>query len=50
MPFGLTNAPFVFQRHLNNIVSEKIDRGVVVYIDHILIYTQTQEEHIELVR
>jgi len=48
--FGLTNAPSVFQRHLNNILSEKIDRGVVVYIDDILIYTQTEEEHIELMR
>jgi len=50
MPFGLTNAPSVFQRHLNNILSEKIDRGVVIYIDDILIYTQTEEEHVELVR
>jgi len=49
MPFGLTNAPSVFQRHLNNILSEKIDRGMVVYIDDILIYTQTEEEHVELV-
>jgi len=50
MPFGLTNAPSVFQRYLNNILSEKIDRGVVVYIDDILIYTQTEEEHVELMR
>jgi len=50
MPFGLTNAPSVFQRHLNNILTEKIDRGVVVYIDDILIYTKTEKEHIELVR
>ena len=38
MPFGLTNAP------------SKIDRGVVVYSDDILIYSKTEEEHIELVR
>jgi len=50
MPFGLTSAPSVFQRHLNNILAEKIDRGVVVYIDDILIYSKTEEEHIELVR
>jgi len=49
IPFGLTNAPSLFQTHLNNILSEKIDRGVVVYIGDILIYTQTEEEHIELV-
>ena len=50
MPWGLTNALSVFQRHLNNILSEKIDRGVIVYIDDILIYTETEEQHIELVR
>jgi len=49
MPFGLTNAPSVFQRHLNNILNEKIDRGVVVYIDDMLIYTEAEQEHIELV-
>jgi len=50
MPFGFTNAPSVFQRHLNNILVEKIDRGIVVYIDNILIYSNTEEEHIELFR
>jgi len=50
MAFGLTNAPSVFQQHLNNILAEKIDRGVVVYMDDILIYSKTEEEHIKLVR
>jgi len=50
MPLGLTNAPSVFQRHLKNILAEKIARGVVVYIDDIIIYSNTEEEHIELVR
>ena len=49
IPFGLINAPSVFQRHLNNILTEKIDREVVVYIDDILKDSKTQEEHIELV-
>jgi len=34
----------------NNILAEKIDRGVVMYIDDILIYSKTEEEHIELIR
>jgi len=50
MPFGLTNAPSVFQRHLKNILAEKIVRGVVRYMDDILIYSKTEEEHIEPVR
>jgi len=48
MLFGLTNAPSIFQRYLNNILSEKIDPSVVIYIDDILIYTQTEEKHVEL--
>jgi len=50
MPLGLTNALSVFQRHLNNILAEKIDGGVDMYIDDILIYSKREEEHIELVR
>ena len=50
LPFGLTNAPSVFQRRVNNILAEKIDRGVVMYIDNLLIYSETEEEDIELVR
>jgi len=50
IPFGLTNTLSVFQQHQNNILAEKINPGVVVYIDDILIYFKTEEEHIELVR
>jgi len=48
MPFGLTNAPSVFERYINTILYEKIDHSIVIYIDNILIYTQTEEEHVEL--
>ena len=50
MSFALTNAPSVFKLHLNNILAQKIDRGVVVYIDDILMYSETEEKNIELVR
>ena len=49
MPFGMTNAPSVFQRFMNGILSEYLDKGVIVYIDDILIYTETEEEHTRLV-
>jgi len=46
MPFGLTNIASVFQQHLNNILTVKIEQAVVSYIDDILIYSNTEQEHI----
>lgn len=50
MPFGLANAPATFQNMMTEILRDLIDQGVVVYIDDILIYSTTEEEHELLVR
>ncbi|KAH0604053.1 uncharacterized protein H6S33_007084 [Morchella sextelata] len=50
MPFGLTNAPASFQVMVNTIFKDLLDQGVVVYLDDILIYSKTREEHTTLVR
>jgi hypothetical protein len=50
MPFGLCNAPASFQAMINEVLRELLDEGVIVYIDDILIYSVTEEEHIVLVR
>src|SRR5690606_30819430 len=50
MPFGLTNAPATFQAFINDVLREYLDHFVVVYLDDILIYSKTKEEHIEHVR
>src|SRR5436309_3377949 len=46
MPFGLTNAPATFQTLINSIL-RYIDKFVLVYLDDILVYSNSDEEHLE---
>ena len=49
MPFGLCNAPASFQAMINQVLRELLDEGVIVYINDILINSESEEEHIRLV-
>lgn len=47
IPFGLSNAPSAFQTVMNNVFRDMLDKFVMIYLDDILIYSRSAEEHME---
>ena len=47
MHFRITNAPVIFMCLMNNVMHKYLDKFLVIFIDDILIYSKSEEEHKE---
>ena len=50
MLFGLTNTPATCQVLINNIIRAHLDQTAITYLDNILVYSNTQQEHTKHVK
>lgn len=49
MPFDLKNAPAIFQRLMSDILREFINKNCVVYLDDVLIFSTSLQEHLKTI-
>ena len=48
LPMGLTNARATFMQVMNNLFTDLLDCGVIVFLDDILVYSHTRDKHVQL--
>ena len=50
MPFGMCNSPAVWQRHINAVLAQCLGKFAMVYLDDIVVYSNSQQEHTTHIR
>jgi len=50
MQFGLINALAIFQKQINSVLGEHLNKFVIVYLNDIIIYLESKEEHREHIK
>ena len=50
MQFGLMNTPAIFQKRINSVLGEHLDEFIIVYLDNIIIYSNSEEEHFQYIK
>ena len=50
MQFGLINVPAIFQKRINSVLGEYLDKFIITYLDNIIIYFNSKEEHFKYIK
>ena len=50
MQFGLINTLVIFQKKINSVLGEHIDEFIIAYLNNIIIYSNSKEEHFQYVK
>jgi len=50
MQFGLINILVIFQKRINSVLGEHLDEFIIVYLNNIIIYLKSKEEHKEHIK
>ena len=50
MQFRLINVPAIFQKRINSVLGEHLDEFIIVYLNNIIIYFNSEEEHFKYIK
>ena len=50
MQFGLINVPATFQKRINSVLGEHLDKFIITYLDNIIIYFNSKEEYFKYIK